>query len=395
MKKRVIIHIGFHKTGSSALQAFLTQNVAALAVGGVDYPYPEPDSVVAAGGCSGNLMQILYRDGFMDGFRRGQDHTWQRVTPSFIRRIREVVDSSPHDTVIFSSEMLSNVPQEVVSGVLAALNAHDVSVVCFVRDPFDFAYSCWRQVVKTSARRKRSFNEYLSRVPQTHRGLSMFQGFPRYVALGVPLTVLRYETHRKNVAKAFLAATGLTSVLADHPITSEREVNRSLTGSEAAMTCLLAKRHSPDFVATYIRSALTRDGRDSVFYDRASHRMVLDWFAGPIAQINERLPEAERLSTVLRDEPDTPLSIEPGDVELYLNLLEQHPLPSRTARMKLTLHPVLNWARRSVGLRPALPPDFDGEAYLFHNPDVAAANMDPVKHYLAAGHAEDRRYRFN
>ena len=47
---------------------------------------------------------------------------------------------------------------------------------------------------------------------------------------------------------------------------------------------------------------------------------------------------------------------------------------------------------RSSG--PVLPPDFDPEAYLFHNPDVAAAKMDPTYHYLAHGWQEGRRYRF-
>lgn len=40
-----------------------------------------------------------------------------------------------------------------------------------------------------------------------------------------------------------------------------------------------------------------------------------------------------------------------------------------------------------------VPPDFDGAAYLRANPDVAAARMDPAKHWLIFGYKEGRRLR--
>jgi predicted metal-dependent hydrolase len=40
-----------------------------------------------------------------------------------------------------------------------------------------------------------------------------------------------------------------------------------------------------------------------------------------------------------------------------------------------------------------LPTDFDAETYQRLNPDVAAAGVDPVEHYLCHGHSEGRVYR--
>jgi Macrocin-O-methyltransferase (TylF) len=40
-----------------------------------------------------------------------------------------------------------------------------------------------------------------------------------------------------------------------------------------------------------------------------------------------------------------------------------------------------------------LPPDFDGDYYLQVNPDVAAAGIDAVAHYLSYGHREGRTYK--
>jgi hypothetical protein len=39
---------------------------------------------------------------------------------------------------------------------------------------------------------------------------------------------------------------------------------------------------------------------------------------------------------------------------------------------------------------PRLPADFDAERYLAANPDVAAAGMDPRRHYLEFGYREGR-----
>ncbi len=69
--KRVIVHGGFHKTGSSALQAHLSQLAPFLEENGVSYPYAESESVIAAGACSGNLPQILFREGW--GSAEGMD----------------------------------------------------------------------------------------------------------------------------------------------------------------------------------------------------------------------------------------------------------------------------------------------------------------------------------
>jgi hypothetical protein len=40
-----------------------------------------------------------------------------------------------------------------------------------------------------------------------------------------------------------------------------------------------------------------------------------------------------------------------------------------------------------------LPPGFDPDRYLWLNPDVAAANIDPTRHYVTFGYREGRRWR--
>ena len=50
-------------------------------------------------------------------------------------------------------------------------------------------------------------------------------------------------------------------------------------------------------------------------------------------------------------------------------------------------------AKVSGEIRSTVPADFDGEAYLMLNPDVKAAGVDPVSHYLHHGMRENRSYR--
>ena len=51
------------------------------------------------------------------------------------------------------------------------------------------------------------------------------------------------------------------------------------------------------------------------------------------------------------------------------------------------------WQAPDVPDLGALPKEFDPEAYLYLNPDVAAAGADPAQHYLTHGAREGRRFR--
>ncbi|MGE3972634.1 MAG: hypothetical protein AB7E78_14910, partial [Porticoccaceae bacterium] len=147
------------------------------------------------------------------------------------------------------------------------------------------------------------------------------------------------------------------------------------------------KIKNASFSATFVRAALDRDKPKSrEYYNRAQHQRLLELFAGTIALINEHLPCDQKLATEVRDCPDADCVVEPEDVALLLELVQKrvaaHSAPQRSP------------AAESRFNAAVLPADFDPEAYLFHNPDVAAAGMDAAGHYLVHGWREGRRYRF-
>lgn len=62
-----------------------------------------------------------------------------------------------------------------------------------------------------------------------------------------------------------------------------------------------------------------------------------------------------------------------------------------TLPLGLTDNPILRWPANSSS--PQVPRDFDPDTYLWLNPDVRSAGIDPRWHYLQRGITENRRYK--
>lgn len=388
MAKRVILHIGFHKTGSSALQVFLATNADRLAAAGIGYPYPDPEHIVATGGCSGNAVQVLYRGGFMDGIKVGEN-VESRLTEAYFETLAGVIVAVPQHTALVSSEILSVNAKENMTNFIERLRSfHDVEVVCFVRDPFDFVFSCWRQKFKNSPNAP-SFSNFIDEVlDDKKKSLSMLGSFDFFHSLDLPLAVLNFDHHRSDIAASFLRSIGAISLIDQVEVTTAREANRSLTPSEACLAILVNEKiNNANFSATFLRAALSREKPKSrEYYNRELHQRILDRFASTIALINGHLPDDQKLATEVRNRPDADFVIVPEDVALLLELVEK----LVTARIE----PRGSASAGNFTTSVVLPADFDPEAYLFHNPDVAAAKADATAHYLLHGWREGRRYRF-
>ena len=80
-KRRVILHTGFHKTGSSALQVFFSSAADELAVAGIDYPCPEPAHSISAGLAVGNLPILILQASGDDVFDHEEAKDFQNRFP--------------------------------------------------------------------------------------------------------------------------------------------------------------------------------------------------------------------------------------------------------------------------------------------------------------------------
>lgn len=388
MAKRVILHIGFHKTGSSALQGFLATNAERLAAAGIGYPYPDPEQIVVTGQCSGNAVQVLHRGGFMAGFDERCEVPAGRMNDAYFDRLIRIIDAVPQPTALVSGEILGLVPKENLTYFFEQIRlSYDVKIVMYVRDVFDFVSSAWRQWL-VDAGQLLSFSDYVEGVISGEIKLSMLHWFAFFHGLGLPLSVLNFDCHRRDLAVSFLHAIDENSLIDQLEITTGREVNRSLTPSEACLATLLDKKiKNRDLTATFLRAARTRSQEKAKeYYNRDQYQRILDHFAGTISLINEYLPDDQKLATRVRDRPDIDFVIVPEDAALLLEIVE------KLIQSRIEPKGLVNTGNLTAPV--VLPSDFDADAYLFHNPDVAAAKIDPMLHYLAHGWQEGRRYRF-
>jgi hypothetical protein len=128
--KRLILHIGSPKAGSTSLQGFLRDNRAALARVGVDAPeFGAKDAAKQA-----ELRLVL-------GEPAGRE---QRLAGLFAR-----LEALPGDTAILSAESLAAIPEEAAAPEALAWAARDagfeVDVLAFVRAPHLFMNSSYAQ----------------------------------------------------------------------------------------------------------------------------------------------------------------------------------------------------------------------------------------------------------
>lgn len=382
-RKRIILHIGFHKTGSSALQVFFSKAAEELAVAGVDYPCPEPVSDLRTGFAVGNLPTLILRSTGNSFFDHGRSKDFQdHFTDEIAEKISRVFDASPFDTILISGELFPLIAEARLRNFLVQLAPrHDPELLCLVRDPFDFMLSMWKQQVRTQLYMQ-GFEEFFDDVLAGRQQASMLSRFDAMADLGMPMTVLRYESLGKDIAGGVLRALRLAE---PDLLAFERPgpgVNASISASRAALAiALLQETNDPDLTDVVMKTLAAKFPEQAAPepYDKRLHARLLDHFGPTIERINAYLPPDDALATEIRVQDARPLEVREADRNLARDILADLALRSS--------------ARTAEDLHPALPPDFDPAVYLLRNPGLVAAGVDAVSHFLTAGRLENRPWR--
>ena len=407
-RKRVILHAGAHKTGTTALQAFFGSNAGLLEKSGVHYPFADPMANVAAGTCSGNLVQILTREGFMyqgrkrlslrDALEASEPSESQRKGPAhvpnaaYFKRVKSIIEEADASTVLLSGELFIAMSLQQMEQFRSIVgDAHDVEAVVFVRDVFDFLSSAWRQVLKRR-NDKRTFDQYVHDMLEV-RGISMIHGLDRMREAGLNVTVVNYDTYRRDIASAFLSAAKIE--LAEPPayLLAEGQHNRSLGSSEAPLvqkvnSTLAGTGFPPTFVRHLLDKGATR-ASSAGFYSREQHGKVLTECGVILKTINDRIVGGP-LDLEVRDAESTEPPIAEEDIDILLaSFREAATFKRRTLRARNLVAKV--WARMRYRF---VPTDFNADAYLVLNEDVAQSKQDPYVHYALFGRFEGRQYKY-
>ncbi|MCI0467351.1 MAG: hypothetical protein L0Y57_10160 [Beijerinckiaceae bacterium] len=380
--RRLILHIGAPKTGTSAIQRFLASNIDILRARGFDYLNAEPPC--GALYTIGNGLPLLHY------FEGGEAEP---------KKLETLVNGyfGAQPTAIVSSERLSSFGAARWQSILEACKSQyvEASIIYYVRNVYPFYISAYNQLVKHHGMTQ-SFAEFVNERTafSCHHKLNFFAGM-----IGQErVKIAHYESCQANICQHFLSLLcpcGGTEFAFD-----ALRVNRSLDEAELRLMRIAnhyPKAHFPgELPNILIASDPGRRGANPVIPEIVD--LLTKRHSGDVAEINTRYfggKETLRISDGLAlDSKDSVKAAEPAEI-----LFEWAIARLDCARHENFQH-FLKEAR-AVALRsrkiihPDLPLDFDPAAYLLANPDLLMARVDPYRHFLDHGRKEGRSWRID
>lgn len=156
--KRLYLHIGFNKTGSTSLQNTLSSNAAALEKTGVLYPGAATDSYVQ--NHQHTPLAAVLPERAVTWLRPQKRRSQGRALPDLLRDI----EASPANTVILSSEAFGglDMTHDRIQMVRDKLSMFDVSVIAYIRRQDTYLLSLYQEAVKNGATHPFNFAKFPS-----------------------------------------------------------------------------------------------------------------------------------------------------------------------------------------------------------------------------------------
>jgi hypothetical protein len=206
-KKRLIVHIGLPKTGTTSLQRFFAVNDQKLEELGVTYP-----NLINEGFGWAALRGM----GSGNAFIKSPDFEWE--SNNLVSRSEWLINESlckqiATQTILLSSEILSFVASKIEfwSALSAIQIRHncEIEVVAYLRDPFRSLVAEYQQIVKLSGF-SGNFDDFIMKIMTEDFGISFIhqQAIGNIVSMaknaGIDLKLFRYEDSLPSIEKHFI-----------------------------------------------------------------------------------------------------------------------------------------------------------------------------------------------
>jgi hypothetical protein len=354
--------------------------------------------VIESGGCVGNIVKLIFSEGFATEKAINShfpiiSRLWTKELVDFLGNI---VDCSDLDCILFSAESMSNLDIDILQYLKQRLAVqYDCEFIFFVRDYYDHFHSAWTQSLKSRYIKSDFYSLVRDTVNGKKKNKGMFTAVINYSNAGIVLKVINYDTCKSNLANEFMRVSRISFNNALPAEGVGNIFNRSLSPSEARIQLMINRHFSGTQLPAFVCSRLlARQLPAQAFqrsYDPAIDQMLLDHFGEWISKINEAIHGQPLRNQLRSDTPSkAPLKVDVADLECCLAALELA-FRKQQERMSITRRLAHLW--KCVFLKH-VPHDFDPEAYLSMNQDVASAKVDPYIHYSRNGYLEGRAYRY-
>jgi len=191
MRKHIYIHIGAHKTGTTAVQSVLSANRRLLADRGVLYP------------TSCTYAHGQHRLAFALKGGRDPSRLDRPVLETELSDLLSEIAASEQPNILVSSEEFFATDPEQLSRMRDALADHVVHIIAVIRRPDELFASIYNQRTKSiSSRATIHYARYLGEPSRLHRDLDFSQCLGDWAKVfgQHALQVLTYESERDAVA---------------------------------------------------------------------------------------------------------------------------------------------------------------------------------------------------
>jgi hypothetical protein len=165
VKKRLIIHIGMHKTGSTTLQRFLSRNRLLLRLFGINYPLSRDETGRRQSKHNAIFTAISHEAD------RGLPHPALGPSERLIENLGDQIDRAGCRINILSAEGFSGERPIFADAFAPFADRYDVRIVVFLRRYDHWVESFYKQMVMSrEVRETRSFADFLA-APSTQAHL--------------------------------------------------------------------------------------------------------------------------------------------------------------------------------------------------------------------------------
>ena len=223
--KRVLMHVGTHKTGSTSIQWGLTHARDMLAAAGICYPKIGCPERWRFGQHDLAWSQIRRATHLPGNITDGRTFD-QGARVALWQSLREEIDASSAHTIVISSEEFDVLDAEEIAAVGEALGDHDVTPIVFLRNIADLIESSYRTSILNGGY-IRSVEEFAANQRTRIDYAAMLRDWLN-ISRGGRLIVMAYDDPRvrKDVVAAFVERLGLE--IGELPQRSREQQNESV-----------------------------------------------------------------------------------------------------------------------------------------------------------------------